>query len=103
MTNDARGTKLSSWTKTVTLKMGETKVNLGQKMRVKVNGSRVLPPYAIQDVLSVNMTEDGVVVDTALGIRLLWDGANFLQVSPEYKLIKTFGFGVRAECKKPAQ
>ncbi|XP_055708488.1 BMP-binding endothelial regulator protein [Phlebotomus papatasi] len=85
VTNDARGTKLSSWTKTVTLKMGETKVNLGQKMRVKVNGSRVLPPYAIQDVLSVNMTEDGVVVDTALGIRLLWDGANFLQVQAAVK------------------
>ncbi|XP_059614066.1 BMP-binding endothelial regulator protein [Phlebotomus argentipes] len=85
VTNDARGTRFSSWTKTVTLKMGETKVNLGQKMRVKVNGTRVKPPYRVQDVLSVNMTEDGVVVDTALGIRLLWDGANYLQVQAAVK------------------
>ncbi|XP_055687779.1 BMP-binding endothelial regulator protein [Lutzomyia longipalpis] len=85
VTNDARSTKASSWTKTVTLKMGETKVNLGQKMRVKVNGTRVLPPYDLQGILSVNMTEDGVVVDTALGIRLLWDGANFLQVQAAVK------------------
>ncbi|XP_062708078.1 BMP-binding endothelial regulator protein [Aedes albopictus] len=82
VTNDARLTKSSSWTKTVTLKLGNLKVNLGQKMRVKINGSRVDPPYKMDGVLDVFKSDDGteVVVSTALGIKLTWDGNNFIQV-----------------------
>lgn len=82
VTNDARLTKSSSWTKTVTLKLGNLKVNLGQKMRVKINGSRVDPPYKLDGVLDVFKSDDGteVIVSTTLGIKLTWDGNNFIQV-----------------------
>lgn len=80
VTNDARNTKFSAWTKTVTLKLGDVKVNLGQKMRVKVNGTRVILPYQLGTLLDIQNTADGVSVRTAIGIHLLWDGDNFVQV-----------------------
>lgn len=80
VTNDGRNTRSSSWTKTVTLKMGSLKVNLGQKLRVKVNGTRVFPPYKLGTDLDIRRTDDGVSVVTGIGIDLLWDGNNFLQV-----------------------
>lgn len=135
VTNDARNTKSSAWTKTVTLKIGNLKVNLGQKMRVKVNGTRVNLPFTLHSLdmlhsllnsqhshphdvgihhnnlrhqkshheylphlgnaimrnissneipepplLDITMTEDGVSVNTRIGIKVLWDGTNFLQV-----------------------
>lgn len=88
VTNDGRKTKSSSWTKTVTLKLGGIKVNLGQKMRVKVNGTRIEPPYKLGTRLTIEKKDDeGVSVDTDIGIKLLWDGNNFLQVQapPTYK------------------
>lgn len=107
-TNDRRATKSSSWTKTITLKVHNLKVNLGQKMRVKVNGTRVDLPYILYSPasstvdnsispissnlddysipgdavpeLEIRMTEEGVSVVTRIGVQLLWDGTNFLQV-----------------------
>lgn len=81
ITNDARNTKSSAWTKTVTLKMRTIKVNLGQKMRVKVNGTRVIPPYKLGNMLDIQRTDEGINVITDIGINLLWDGSNFLQVT----------------------
>jgi BMP-binding endothelial regulator protein len=81
VTNDVRQTKYSSKTKTVTFKMAEMKINLGQKLRVKVNGSRIQLPYAIDELVKINKTyDDEVIVETHLGIKLIWDGYNFLQV-----------------------
>lgn len=117
VTNDGRSTKSSSWTKTVTLKVNNLKVNLGQKMRVKVNGTRVALPYTlyspeyshakdfITDITPIGnsittittpashfftnhsvpeveifMTDEGISVKTRIGVQLLWDGTNFLQV-----------------------
>ncbi|PBC32458.1 Kielin/chordin protein [Apis cerana cerana] len=59
VTNDARSTRFSAWTKTIAIKVGDSKVNLGQKMRVKVNGKKVEIPYRV----------------------VLWDGISFLEVS----------------------
>lgn len=80
VTNDARGTKSSAWIKTVTLKMPNVRVNLGQKMRVKVNGTRVIPPYKLGNILDIQRNDEGINVVTEIGINLLWDGNNFLQV-----------------------
>uniref|UniRef100_A0A8W7P356 BMP-binding endothelial regulator protein n=1 Tax=Anopheles coluzzii TaxID=1518534 RepID=A0A8W7P356_ANOCL len=82
VTNDARLTKYSSWTKTVTLKLEGVKVNLGHRMRVKVNGTRVEPPYRLNQTLDIHRSADGteVIVETALGVKLSWDGLNFIQV-----------------------
>jgi BMP-binding endothelial regulator protein len=81
VTNDARQAKHSSWTKTVTFKMADIKINLGQKLRVKVNGSRVELPYIVEKVVKIHKNQDDeVVVESHLGIKLTWDGYNFLQV-----------------------
>lgn len=130
VTNDGRNTRSSSWTKTVTLKLNNLKVNLGQKMRVKVNGTRVDLPYTLYSSQSslalpsrlsslspesttgnsimammataadptladdyssmvpeveIRMTEEGVSVTTRIGVQLLWDGTNFLQVQAPVK------------------
>ncbi|XP_049307049.1 BMP-binding endothelial regulator protein [Bactrocera dorsalis] len=84
LTNDGRGTKRSSWAKTVTLKMRGMRVTLGQKMRVKVNGSLVILPYSgATDTPIVNIERLGehIMLQTDLGLKLEWDGNNFLQVT----------------------
>ncbi|XP_011501241.1 PREDICTED: BMP-binding endothelial regulator protein [Ceratosolen solmsi marchali] len=85
VTNDARATRLSAWTKTISMKIGELKVNLGQRMRVKVNGRRVEVPFRLANKLNINRTLDSILVTTHLGIKILWDGISFLEVSaPTY-------------------
>ncbi|XP_032689367.1 BMP-binding endothelial regulator protein-like [Odontomachus brunneus] len=81
VTNDARSTKSSAWTKTIAIKIGDLKVNLGQKMRVKVNGKKVDVPYAVANRLDINRTTDSVIVNTQIGIKVLWDGISYLEVS----------------------
>lgn len=87
ITNEDRGVKKSSWIKTVTLRFMDVKVNLGQKMRVKINGSRIKLPFTIPNRVNVKESENGVIVDTSIGIQLLWNGNSFLQVQvpPTYK------------------
>ena len=53
ITNDARDTLAFSWLRTVTVRLGSTKVSLLQKMRVKVDGKKVTLPYIKLGVLSV--------------------------------------------------
>ncbi|SPP72731.1 BMP-binding endothelial regulator protein [Drosophila guanche] len=86
LTNDGRGTKRSSWAKTVTLKLHNLRINLGQKLRVKVNGTRVVLPYAgragDQNVTIGRLAEGGgVLLRSELGLAIEWDGSGFLQVS----------------------
>lgn len=56
-------------------------MNLGQKMRVKVNGKKVEIPYRMANRLDVNRTTDSIIVSTQIGIKVLWDGISFLEVS----------------------
>lgn len=61
--------------------MGKTKVNLGDKMRVKVNGERVAVPYRKESVATITRKSDSVLVETYLGVKVIWDGNSFLEVS----------------------
>ncbi|KAL0271994.1 UNVERIFIED_CONTAM: hypothetical protein PYX00_005138 [Menopon gallinae] len=85
VTNDARSTKTSSWTKTISIKIGSLKVNLGQKMRVKINGVRVKPPYKWENQLVIEKTNESVLVKTGIGIQVLWNGNSFLEISAPIK------------------
>lgn len=87
VTNDPRNTKYSSWTRTVSIKAGNLKVNLGQKLRVKVNGKRIDPPYSMDDIVHITKQNDSVVVTTYTGVGVLWNGRGYLEisVSPQYK------------------
>ncbi|XP_034945608.1 BMP-binding endothelial regulator protein isoform X2 [Chelonus insularis] len=81
VTNDARSTRSSAWTKTIALKIGDLKVNLGQKMKIKVNGKKINIPFELPNKLEVNRTADSILVSTKIGIKILWDGISFIEVS----------------------
>ncbi|ODM93437.1 BMP-binding endothelial regulator protein [Orchesella cincta] len=83
--NDARESRAFSWTRTVTLKVREGRVTLGQKMRIKVNGKRVALPY---NHGTLSITQDGYTasVETGVGVKLLWDGDSFLEVTVPHAL-----------------
>ncbi|XP_046485972.1 BMP-binding endothelial regulator protein isoform X1 [Neodiprion pinetum] len=81
VTNDGRSTRSSAWTKAIAIKVADLKVNLGQKMRVKVNGKRIEVPYRLDNRLDINRTSDSVLVTTHIGIKVLWDGISFIEVS----------------------
>ncbi|ALC41617.1 cv-2 [Drosophila busckii] len=91
LTNDGRGTRRSSWPKTITLKLRGLRITLGQKLRVKINGTRVMLPYLEQqagtahghghNVSVERLPEGGIMLRTELGLSIEWDGNSFLQVS----------------------
>ncbi|KAK0072511.1 hypothetical protein PV326_014394, partial [Microctonus aethiopoides] len=81
VTNDARSTRSSAWTKTIALKVGDLRVNLGQKMRIKVNGVKINYPYILPNKLEINRTADTILVSTHIGVKILWDGISFIEVS----------------------
>ena len=67
ITNDARDTLAFSWLRTVTVRLGSTKVSLLQKMRVKVDGKKVTLPYIKLGVLSVMKDGYRVILRTNEG------------------------------------
>ncbi|KAG7307181.1 hypothetical protein JYU34_007334 [Plutella xylostella] len=87
ISNDARNTSHSSWTRTATLRIGPSKINLGKKMRVKVNGQRVALPHRMPDVAHISRSNGSVLLAADIGIQILWDGDGFLEVtvSSSYK------------------
>jgi len=86
ITNDARDTVAFSWLRTVTVRLGKTKVSLLQKMRVKVDGKKVSLPYIKLGVLSVMKDGYRVILRTNEGARLLWDGVSFLELTVPPKM-----------------
>jgi len=86
ITNDARDTLAFSWLRTVTVRLGNTKVSLLQKMRVKVDGKKVSLPYIKLGVLSVMKDGYRVILRTNEGARLLWDGVSFLELTVPPKM-----------------
>ena len=61
--------------------MGKMKINLGKRMRVKVNGVRVTLPYTSENLAVITKISDSVMVTTSLGVKLVWDGNSFLKIS----------------------
>ncbi|CAL1272678.1 unnamed protein product [Larinioides sclopetarius] len=83
--NEARYSKEYSWTKSITIKANGTKIRLGQYMKIHVNHKPVKLPYIELGVLSVFQEERNVLVRTNLGMKVLWDGNSYLEVSvPSY-------------------
>ncbi|CAD0196696.1 unnamed protein product [Chrysodeixis includens] len=81
ISNDARNTSHSSWTRTATLRIGSTKINMGKKMRIKVNGRRVPLPHKIDGVAEIARSNGSVLLKADIGIQMLWDGDGFLEVT----------------------
>lgn len=81
VTNDPRNTLFSAWTRTVAIKSGALKINLGQKLRVKVNGKRIETPYTLPNGGKIEKNNETVTVDVNIGLKILWNGRGFLEVS----------------------
>lgn len=79
--NDSRYSKAFSWTKSVTVKANGTKVRLGQNLKVHVNQKPVKLPYVQLGVLSVFQEGFTALVRTNIGVKVMWDGDSFLEVS----------------------
>lgn len=81
ISNDARNTLHSSWTRTATLRIGSTRINMGRKMRIKMNGRRLILPYRIDGVGEITRTNGSVLLKADIGVQILWDGDGFLEVT----------------------
>lgn len=56
-------------------------MNLGANKRIKINGQRVSVPYKRSNELTISNTNDTVLVETRIGVSIVWDGRGFLEVS----------------------
>ncbi|XP_050047282.1 BMP-binding endothelial regulator protein isoform X1 [Dermacentor andersoni] len=85
--NDVRYSKSFSWTKSVVIKIKDVKVKLGQFMRVRIQKERVKLPYVMLQVLNINQEDHNIVVRINKGVKVVWDGDNYVEVSvpPNYK------------------
>lgn len=57
------------------------KINLGINKRVKINGERVTVPHKRMNEVTVTNVNDTVMVQTRIGVSIVWDGRGFLEVS----------------------
>ncbi|KAL1423978.1 hypothetical protein MTO96_020577 [Rhipicephalus appendiculatus] len=85
--NDVRYSKSFSWTKSVVIKIKDVRVKLGQFMRVRIQKKRVKLPYVMLQVLNINQEDHNIVVRINKGVKVVWDGDNYVEVSvsPTYK------------------
>ena len=86
--NDARLTNDFAWTKAVSVLIGpHLRISLQQRLRVKVNGRRVSLPFEEAGVLALMEGGHSVTLRTTFGLRIIWDGDSYLEVSisPRYK------------------
>jgi len=81
ITNDARASSAFSWTRTITIRLHGMKVTLLQKLKVKIDGKRVSLPHIKLGSLSIMKDGYRVVVRTNEGVRILWDGVSFLEIT----------------------
>lgn len=56
-------------------------MNLGENKRIKINGQRVSVPYKRSNELTISNMNDTVLVETRIGVSVVWDGRGFLEVS----------------------
>lgn len=72
----------STITKRVAIKFGIIRINLGQKNRIKVNGERLKNlPYRKDGKLFITRRDDDTHITLENGVKILWDGKSFLEVT----------------------
>ncbi|KAM8892202.1 kielin/chordin-like protein isoform 2-T2 [Spinachia spinachia] len=80
-TNDDRGRKGVSWTKEVTVFIGDITVRLLQDWVVKVNDEAVTLPFLREPYIYVERQTNTILLNTHIGLKLLWSGRSHLELS----------------------
>ncbi|XP_044050662.1 kielin/chordin-like protein isoform X3 [Siniperca chuatsi] len=80
-TNDDRGRKGVSWTKEVTVFIGDVTVQLLQDWVVKVNDEVVTLPFLREPYIYVERQTNTILLNTNIGLKVLWSGRSHLEVS----------------------
>ncbi|XP_070611087.1 kielin/chordin-like protein [Erythrolamprus reginae] len=81
VTNEDRGRPGVSWTKEVAVLIGETTVQLLQDGVVLVDSRRVNLPFLKEPSLSVEPKGSTLLLNTKIGVKVLWNGRSHLEVS----------------------
>ncbi|MBN3295301.1 KCP protein, partial [Amia calva] len=80
-TNDDRGRKGVSWTKEVTMYVGDVVVQLLQDWVVLVDYQTVTLPFLKEPYIYVERKTNTILLNTNIGVKVLWNGKSHLEVS----------------------
>lgn len=75
-----RNVKSSTLTKRVAIKVGETRINLGQQFRTKINGDLIRLPIKQEGKFTIEKTAENVLVTLYNGVKVSWSGKSFVEV-----------------------
>ncbi|CAN9499249.1 unnamed protein product [Ophioblennius macclurei] len=81
VTNDDRGRKGVSWTKEVTVLLGDITVQLLQDWVVKVNSEVVALPFLKEPFIYIERQTNTILLNTNIGLKVLWRLPSHLEVS----------------------
>ncbi|KAL1257116.1 hypothetical protein QQF64_012661 [Cirrhinus molitorella] len=81
VSNEDRGRKEVSWTKEVTVFIGDTVVQLFQDWIVKVDYLQVSLPFLKEPYVYLERKTNTILLNTNLGLKVLWNGRSHLEVS----------------------
>ncbi|XP_042323727.1 kielin/chordin-like protein [Sceloporus undulatus] len=81
VTNEDRGRQGVSWTKEVTVLVGDTTVRLLQDRVVMVDSQTVTLPFLKEPHLYIELKASTLLLNTNLGLKVLWNGRSHLEVS----------------------
>ncbi|KAL0968355.1 hypothetical protein UPYG_G00265780 [Umbra pygmaea] len=81
VTNDDRGRKGVSWTKEVTVLIGDVVVQLLQDWVVKVDYKVITLPFLKEPYIYLERQTNTILLNTNIGLKVLWSGRSHLEVS----------------------
>ncbi|XP_017571659.1 kielin/chordin-like protein [Pygocentrus nattereri] len=81
VTNDDRGRNGVSWTKEVTVFIGDVVVQLLQDWVVKVDYQTVSLPFLKEPYVYLERKTNTILLNTNIGMKVLWSGRSHLEVS----------------------
>ncbi|XP_072327025.1 kielin/chordin-like protein [Scyliorhinus torazame] len=81
VTNDDRGRRGVSWTKEVTVLIGDLIVQLLQDWVVMVDDHTVSLPFLKEPYVYIERRTNSILLNTNIGVKVLWNGKSHLEVS----------------------